>query len=88
MSKAIEKIDRARKVGRYIVDNNATVTQTAKEFGISIKSVRWLLNQWLRYVDKGLYIKATEILDNHAKKKWPKKLFEKTVGNTCCFLNF
>lgn len=69
MSKAIEKIDRAKKVGRYIVDNNATVTQTAKEFGISTKSVRWLLNEWLRYVDKALYLKATEILDNHAKKK-------------------
>lgn len=77
MSKAIEKIDRAKKVGRYIVDNNATVTQTAKEFGVSTKTVRRILNDWLRYVNKPLYLQATEILDNHAKKKWPKKLFKK-----------
>ena len=73
MSKAIEMISRAKKIGKYIVENNATVTQTAKAFEISTKTVRSSLDNWLRYVDKNLYEKAKKILDDNASKKKSNK---------------
>ena len=69
MSKAIEMIARAKKIGKYIVENKATITQTAKAFGISTKTVRRSLDEWLRYVDRNLYEEAQKILDSNVSKK-------------------
>ena len=38
--------ERAMNIANYIVENNATVRQTAKEFGISKSTVHTVVTKW------------------------------------------
>lgn len=38
--------ERAINIANYIIDNNATVRQTAKEFGISKSTVHMVVTIW------------------------------------------
>lgn len=38
--------ERAIQIANYIIENNATVRQTAKEFGISKSTVHMVVTKW------------------------------------------
>ena len=38
--------ERAIQIANYIIENNATVRQTAKEFGISKSTVHTVVTKW------------------------------------------
>ena len=41
--------ERAVEIANYIIENNATVRQTAKEFGISKSTVHMVVTKWNGY---------------------------------------
>ena len=61
MKKYIE--ERAAEIASYIVENNATVRQAAKKFGVSKSTVHKDLSQRLPQYNKRLYLKVRDILD-------------------------
>ena len=80
---------RTVRYGQYIVDNNSTIRQTAKEFKVAKSTVHYDLKNRLRYYDYDLYIKVKHILDNNFSEKhirggWATKqkyIHEKEVKN-------
>lgn len=54
---------RALSVGEYIVENNATVRQTAKKFGISKSTVHKDVSERLLTIDKELSKKVRKVLN-------------------------
>ena len=61
MKKYIE--DRAVEVATYIIENNATVRQAAKQFGISKSTVHKDCAERLTQVNPGLANEVRKILD-------------------------
>jgi putative DeoR family transcriptional regulator (stage III sporulation protein D) len=61
MKKYIE--DRAVEVATYIIENNATVRQAAKQFGISKSTVHKDCAERLAQVNPGLANEVRKILD-------------------------
>ena len=61
MKKYIE--DRAVEVANYIIENNATVRQAAKQFGISKSTVHKDCAERLAQVNPGLANEVRKILD-------------------------
>lgn len=61
MKEYIEK--RALEVAHYIIENNATVRQTAKAFGVSKSTVHKDLVERLEYVNPSLASQARTVLD-------------------------
>jgi putative DeoR family transcriptional regulator (stage III sporulation protein D) len=55
--------ERAVTVANYIIDNNATVRQTAKQFGISKSTVHKDVTDRLVQVNPALAAKARVVLD-------------------------
>ena len=55
--------ERAVEIAKYIIDNNATVRQTAKQFGMSKSTVHKDLTSRLVQVNPGLAAEARKILD-------------------------
>ena len=55
--------DRARELGTYIVENNATVRSAAKAFGISKSTVHTDVAVKLRDVDFSLWQDVRDVLD-------------------------
>ena len=55
--------ERAVKMAQYIVDNKATVRQTAKAFGISKSTVHKDVTQRLVCINPVLAAKARKVLD-------------------------
>lgn len=55
--------ERAIEIGTYIVENNATVRQTAKQFGISKSTVHKDVTERLLQINKGLASEARKVLD-------------------------
>lgn len=51
------------EIARYIIDNNTTVRQAAKHFGISKSTVHKDCTERLRQIDAGLAAQAREVLD-------------------------
>jgi len=62
MEKTREMSLRSREIGKYIVEHNATVRQTAKEFGISKSTVHKDVTERLCKEDSELYFKVQEVL--------------------------
>ena len=46
----------------YIIEHNATVRQTAKQFGVSKSTVHKDVSQRLKYLDSGLYRDVKNVL--------------------------
>lgn len=61
MRKYIE--ERAIDIAGYIVENNATVRQAAKKFGVSKSTVHKDITERLEEIDHRLAAKARKILD-------------------------
>ncbi len=61
MRKYIE--ERAIDIAGYIVENNATVRQAAKKFGVSKSTVHKDITERLEEIDHELAVKARKILD-------------------------
>lgn len=55
--------ERALEVAHYIIENNATVRQTAKAFGVSKSTVHKDLVERLEYINPALAAQAREVLD-------------------------
>lgn len=56
-------VNRAEKLGRYIISSKATVRQTAEKFGISKSTVHKDITQRLRIINPKLADDARRILD-------------------------
>ncbi len=55
--------ERAVELGRYIVENNATVRVAAKQYGISKSTVHTDVSRRLERLDPVLYEKVRAVLD-------------------------
>lgn len=55
--------ERAMEIAHYIIENNATVRQAAKKFGISKSSVHVDLTTRLENIDPALAREARKVLD-------------------------
>ncbi len=55
--------ERAMNIACYIIDNNATVRQTAKEFGVSKSTVHKDVTDRLMHVNPTLARQARKVLD-------------------------
>ena len=55
--------ERAMEIARYIVDNNTTVRQAAKHFGISKSTVHKDVTERLVQVNPSLAAEARKVLD-------------------------
>lgn len=55
--------ERAMEIARYIIDNNATVRQAAKHFGISKSTVHKDVTERLGQINPSLASEARKVLD-------------------------
>ena len=55
--------ERAIQIANYIIENNATVRQTAKEFGISKSTVHKDVTDLLAQLNPSLAAEARKVLD-------------------------
>ena len=55
--------ERAMEIARYIIDNNTTVRQAAKHFGISKSTVHKDVTERLVQVNPSLAVEARKVLD-------------------------
>ena len=55
--------ERAVNIANYIIEQNATVRQTAKAFGVSKSTVHKDVTERLEAVNKGLAQEARKVLD-------------------------
>ena len=55
--------ERAMEIARYIIDNNATVRQAAKKYGISKSTVHKDITERLRQISPALAVKTRVVLD-------------------------
>ena len=55
--------ERAMNIANYIIENNATVRQTAKEFGISKSTVHKDVTERLAQINPSLAAEARKVLD-------------------------
>lgn len=56
-------VERATEIANYIIENNATVRQTAKEFGISKSTVHKDVTERLLQINPSLAAQARKVLD-------------------------
>ena len=55
--------ERAMEIARYIIDNNATVRQAAKKYGISKSTVHKDITERLNQINPALAGQARQVLD-------------------------
>lgn len=67
MKDYIEK--RAIEIANYIIDNNATVRRTAKEFGISKSTVHKDVTDRLAQINPALAGEARKVLDRNKSER-------------------
>ena len=61
--------ERAMNIANYIIENNATVRQTAKEFGISKSTVHKDVTDRLMQVNPALAKQARRVLDVNKQER-------------------
>ena len=61
--------ERAIEIAYYIIDNNATVRQTAKAFGISKSTVHKDVTERLTQINHSLAIQARHVLDMNKSER-------------------
>lgn len=61
--------ERAIRLAQYIIENNATVRQTAKKFNISKSTVHKDVSERLRTINEGLYHDVKRILDQNKSER-------------------
>ncbi len=63
------KEERCVILGKYIVENNATVRSTAKQFGISKSTVHQDITVKLEKTNKPLFEKVKAVLDKNKQER-------------------
>ena len=61
--------ERAIKIANYIIDENATVRQTAKQFGISKSTVHKDCAERLKVINPALAIEVRKVLDVNKQER-------------------
>ena len=61
--------ERAIDIAYYIIEENATVRQAAKRFGVSKSTVHMDLTSRLPYINKALAAEARKILDLNKEER-------------------
>ena len=61
--------ERALEIAYYIIENNATVRQTAKAFGISKSTVHKDVTERLMQINQNLATQARQILDTNKSER-------------------
>ena len=61
--------ERVINIANYIIENNATVRQTAKKFGISKSTVHKDVTERLYYVNKPLFNEVKELLEYNKSQR-------------------
>ncbi|MEG1743545.1 MAG: sporulation transcriptional regulator SpoIIID [Clostridia bacterium] len=61
--------DRAIRLAVYMIENNSTVRQTAKEFGISKSTVHKDLSVRLKEMSKPLYSEVKVLLETNKRER-------------------
>ena len=61
--------ERAVEIAAYIIDNNATVRQTAKQFGISKSTVHKDVTERLQQINPSLAKEARQVLDINKQER-------------------
>ncbi len=61
--------DRARELGRYIVETGATVRAAAKKFGLSKSSVHKDVTARLCWADRALYEQVRTVLEENKRER-------------------
>ena len=62
--------ERAVEIAAYIIDNNATVRQTAKQFGISKSTVHKDVTERLIQINPALAKEARKVLDTNKSERY------------------
>ena len=62
-------VERAIDIANYIIDNNATVRQTAKAFGISKSTVHKDVTERLMQINPSLAKEARKVLDVNKQER-------------------
>ncbi len=65
----IDTAERAEVLGKYIIDNAATVREAAKVFGISKSTVHTDVTQRLRHTAPGLCAQVRQVLDKNKAER-------------------
>ncbi len=60
---------RAKEFATYIIENNATVRQTASQFNISKSTVHKDVSYRLKNIDLSLYRQVKAVLDKNLKER-------------------
>ena len=61
--------ERAMEIANYIIENNATVRQTAKAFGISKSTVHKDVTERLMQINRNLATQARMVLDTNKSER-------------------
>ena len=61
--------ERAMEIARYIIDNNTTVRQAAKHFGISKSTVHKDVTERLAQINSGLASEVRKVLDVNKQER-------------------
>lgn len=61
--------ERAIDIAEYIIENNATVRQTAKKFGISKSTVHKDVSERLKVINGQLYKDVRKVLDINKQER-------------------
>lgn len=65
----IEKEERVISMAWYIIENQATIRETAKKFGIPKSTVYNDVTKWLYNIDTYLYKEVRKVLDINKKER-------------------
>ena len=61
--------ERAVNIANYIIENNATVRQTAKKFGISKSTVHKDCVERLKAINPGMAVEVRKVLDVNKQER-------------------
>jgi len=61
--------ERAVLLAQYIIENNATVRQTAKKFNVSKSTVHKDVSERLRTINEGLYESVKQVLEQNKSER-------------------
>ena len=61
--------ERAVEIAYYIIENNATVRQTAKQFGVSKSTVHKDVTDRLNYINRSLANRTRRILEQNKSER-------------------
>ena len=62
-------LSRCEQLGRYIVDNNATVRGAAKVFGVSKSTVHKDITRVLKRTNRTLYAQVAQVLQTNKQER-------------------